>query len=428
MLLFEMGLGGADGWSYFAITESIWIDGDLDLTNNDYGASTFHVVEGRTVTKYPPGTSLLAGPAVLAARLFEPLVAGWDPDFGEREKSPPYDRVTGSVFLRILAVVATHNLQVLAGLFLLYRALARLGFASSTALGAALLSFFASPMLFYAQNGMSEAPSFFMTCLFVWLAARLRIEEGRLPAWTALGGIAGFSLLVHYRNGLLLPSAALLALAAPAPRSLRASRFALVVLGAAAFLWVIPAYNRVQWGTAAAIYQDEPFHNPLRFGSPFNIWFAPEHGLFLFHPAYLLALAGLWPLIRTPAGGDLRIFACLAAGIFLVHTFVCGTYHEWAGPGSFSHHYLTVIFPFLALGFAAWLGRAGPAGRGLAWAGAAWTYALFLLAVGRLVYDSDGSGWGLSITDSLYVFKEGVPPSEIVRRIAEGSYTLKALF
>lgn len=431
MLLFEMGVGGADGWSYFAITESIWIDGDLDLANNDYGASVFHVVDGRTVTKYPPGTSLLAGPAVLAARLFEPLVAGWDPDFGEREASPPYDRVTGSVFLRILAVVATHNLQVLIGLFLLYRALARLGFPLGAAIGATLLSFFASPMLFYAQNGMSEAPSFFMTCLFVWLAVRLRMEGGRLSAWAALGGIAGFSLLVHYRNGLLLPAAALLAAGAPAPRALRASRFALVALGAAAFLWVIPAYNRIQWGAAGAIYRDEPFHNPLRFGSPFNIWFAPEHGLFLFHPAYLPAIAGLWFLIRNPAPGRLearRAFGLLALAVFLVHTFVCGTHHEWSGPGSFSHHYLTVVFPFLALGLAAWISRAGPAGRALPWVGAAWTYALFLLAMGRLVYDSDGSGWGLSIADYAYVFKEGVTIPEALRRIAEGSYTLKALF
>ncbi len=427
MFLFEMGPGGADGWSYFAITESIWIDGDLDLANNDYGASVFHVVNGRTVTKYPPGTSLLAGPFVLAARLFEPLVHDWRPDFGERGKSPPYDRVTGPVFVRILAVIAAHNLQVLIGLLLLFRALARAGFPPGAALGATLLSFFATPMLFYAQSGMSEAPSFFLTSLFLWLAVRLsgRPEDPR--GWLALGAAAGFSLLVHYRNGLLLPAAALWAVMQSGPGLARAGRVLAVGAGAAVFLWVIPAYNHLQWGAAETVYPDEPFHNPLRFGSPFNIWFALEHGLFLFHPACLLAAAGLFALFRI-RDSRWRSLAGLAAGIFVLHSLVCGTHHEWQGPGNFSHHYLTVVFPFLAIGWASWLARSGAVGRWLPWAGAAWTCALFLLATGRLVYDSDGSGWGLSILDYTYVFREGTPLPEILRRIAEGSYTLKALF
>lgn len=427
MLLFEMGPGGADGWSYFAITESIWVDGDLDLVNNDYGASTFHEVHGRTVCKYPPGTSLLAGPFVLAARLFEPLVAGWNPDFGVRKETPPYDRVTGPVFLRILAIVAAHNLQVLAGLFLLFRALARLGFPPGASLGATLLAFFATPMLFYAQNGMSEAPSFFVTCLFVWLAARLAGRAGEARGWFALGATAGFSILVHYRNGLLLPAAAFLGAVLAGPWTARAGRILSVGAGAAACLWAIPVYNHLQWGAAGTVYPDEPFHNPFRFGSPFNIWFAPEHGLFLFHPACLLAVAGLWLLFRSTDPVS-RTTGLLAAGIFLVHTFVCGTYHEWAGPGCFSHHYLTAIFPFLAIGWAFWLSRSGAFGRWLPWAGASWTYALFLLAMGRLACDSDGSGWGLSIQDYTYVFRERIPLPEILSRISQSSYTLKALF
>lgn len=435
MALFEMGPGGADGWSYFAITESIWIDGDLDLADNNYGVSTFHVVNGRAVTKYPPGTSLLAGPFVLAGRLVEPLAAGWSPPLGARAQTPPYDRVDGPVFVRILAVTLAHNVETLLGLLLIWRALARLGFPTGAAVGAAALAFFATPMLFYAQNGMSEAPSFLVASLAFWLMARLAAGEDRARLWAALGAAGGLGLLVHYRNGLLLPAAAALAIARGTSSRARAGRLAGLAAGAVPFVALLVVYNHVQWGAARAIYPDERFRNPFRFGAPFNIWLAPEHGLFLFHPAALPAVLGLMLLWRRPADGSRepaaarRIIAGLAGGVFLVHSVVCGGYPEWHGPGNFSHHYLTPLFPFLAAGSAAWLTHArGALPRTLPWMGAAWTYALFLLAMGRLVYDSDGSGWGLSIADYAYVFKEGVSLPEILHRIAEGSYTLKALF
>ena len=139
LFIFESGVGGADGWSYFANTASIAEDFDLNLSNNridfpqEYRAEPY--MEGKTiigldgkevkkiVTHEALGTSIMDVPFYLLGTLVAKVTSI---DF--QMSRIPYSRLPRLTRIQIMAVVGAHNLYTLAGVILLFLAACRLGF------------------------------------------------------------------------------------------------------------------------------------------------------------------------------------------------------------------------------------------------------------------------------------------------------------
>lgn len=393
MLVFDRGLGG-DGWASFAALESLVDDGDLHLENNLRGVDNGIVPtpSGHRVMQYPPGILLLDLPTFLAGRTLDAalpaglLARGFD--------LPPVGRVPRRVFLEAAAIVLARNAATLLGLLFLARALRRLGWGEKVVAAAVALTFFGGPLLFYSLVGMTHAPTFALASLLFLLLARQR-DEGSIPLALAAGAVLGLATLVRYGAAGLLPAALLGVLLGPARRSRR-----LLAFGAAfaAPLLLLPLY----WHAAAGGWGPPGYGGAwhFTFASPWNVLFAPQHGLFLFHPALLLAALGLaWVTAaelarRAPGMGTVALLGFL--GIAALH----GGWSEWANPGGYGQRFLIDALPFLGLGFAPVLSaRPCWAWRGVLALATIFGYVLFFTAVAGLVLPPPPYPWPQRLAD-----------------------------
>lgn len=457
-LVFEAGVGGADGWSYLANVESLTLDRDLDLTNNriefpdGYPARpyTFEEPTGRWVTHEPLGPALIDAPFYALARL---ATRSWSPSIKlERE---PYSVIDGRRLLAIFAVSFSHNLQAAAAMLLVFATLLEIGASPLAAAGAALLVFFGGPLHFYACNGLSHAPAALAMAGVVYMASRVvrHRTEGRRCRWElfVLGAVIGLGSVMRYVSGAVVVPVAMCLFVfrfsdecrargdGPPGRSwaawLGSAVLDQIVLAAGCWsvAWITLAYWRVQFGA----WTGNPHATPARFRQALwppplsKILLSPRHGFFRFSPLFLLAAAGLGQLLLWPnrAPKALVRLALLCAGSFAIVALVYDSFHEWHGSGTYSTRFLTECVVLLApalwwfLERSEWLGSAR-----VRWALAAvlagFAYALFLLTRAGLLYQDAHHRMGQSLGDYTYVFRERVPLGEVFRRIGASSYTL----
>jgi hypothetical protein len=339
-----------DGIMYYVYVRSLWKDFDLDLTN-EY---THYELIRRSDLAVPTKTGLRRsifsiGPAVVATPFFwlgeagarlEQL-AGGSPDLSGYG---PYHRnavALGSLLYGFAAVLLVHDLL-------------RRHFGPGTALGTALLLWFATFLHWYMvqQPTMSHAPSAFAAALVVWLWARRR---GDTSLWTAfvLGLAIGIAMCVRWQNGvlLILPGLDLLpgltlrveALAARAARG-----FALV---AGAVIGAIP--QMVAW---KALYDEWVLRYPphgadfLRLDHPYwlQTFFSSRHGLFSWTPVFWAAYLGFVPLVARRRAVALPLLPPL---VLMTYVNVCSG--DWWAGGSFSNRRFDSLLPILAFGLAA---------------------------------------------------------------------------
>ncbi|HEY8022172.1 MAG TPA: hypothetical protein VIH93_13790 [Thermoanaerobaculia bacterium] len=421
MLVFDRGLGG-DGWASFAALESVVDDGDLWLENNLRGVSNGIVrgASGHLVMQYPPGIVALDLPPFLAARALDAaLPAGW---LARGADLPPVGRVPRRVFLEAAAIVLARNLAALLGMAWIAFALRRLGWGERTAAAAAFLAFFGGPLVFYSLVGMTHAPAFALAALTAWLLVRQR-ESASLALALAVGATIGFATLVRYGAVAWLPTA-LLAVRGGALR-----RWTLLA-GFAAFLPVLP----LTWHAAAGSWGPPGYGGQMAItlASPWNVLFSPRHGLFLFHPALLLAAAGLLAMVwrRTD-----RKIGMIALVWFLAIATLNGWWSEWANEGGYGQRFLTDALPALALGFAAVLAAVGGLGprrwRSLALGGIAAAtaagYLLFFAAVAGLAPGPAPLPWPQRLADYRPLVEHPPGPREIAAGLRRASFLVRAL-
>jgi hypothetical protein len=425
MLVFDRGLGG-DGWASFAALESLSDDGDLYLENNLRGVDNGIVPTpaGHRVMQYPPGILLLDLPPFLAGRAVDALLPpsvlarGFD--------LPPVGRVPRRVVLEVAAIVLARNAATLLGLLFLARALRRLGFSAGVSAAAVALTFFGGPLVFYSLVGMTHAPSFALAALLFLLLVRYREEgeegSGRLVFNIfGVGLVLGFAVLVRYGMLGLLP-AALLAVADR--RRLRN----LLAFGAgfAIPLLVLPLYWHAGSGEWGPPGYGGTWH--LTLATPWNVLLSPHHGLFLFHPALLLAAVGLLRAAgaelarRAPGMGTVALLSFL--GIAVLH----GGWSEWASPGGYGQRFLIDALPALGLGFAralsirpAWAWRAALAVLAL------FGYLLFFTAVAVLVPPPPPDPWPQRLTDYAPLLAHPPGPREVWAGFERASLPVRML-
>ncbi len=208
------------------------------------------------------------------------------------------------------------------------------------------------PVYMYFNPSWSHAHSAFAVALFLWYWHETRGSRSTAQ-WCLLGAIAGLMLNVYYANAMML-----VVLVAEAAREYRAAfrdptrsaqtaapLFAKHILFAA----VVGACLLPTFVTRYVIYGN-PFESgyvSLRewaWRSPYflAVLFSSDHGLFVWTPVTLLAVAGLcvfrW---REPRVGTAFLAATLAFYIFIA------CYPDWAGISSYGNRFfvsLTALF------------------------------------------------------------------------------------
>jgi hypothetical protein len=424
MALFDRGLGG-DGWAGFATLEALIDDGGLWVEKHDRGVLNGLVGApgGHLVMQYPPGVLALDALPFLAGRAADRLLpAGW---LARGFDLPPAGRVPRGVFLSAAMIVLARNAATLLGLLWTARALRRMGASERLAAAAAGLTFFGGPLIFYSLVGMTHAPVFALAALLLLVLARQR-EPGEEGSWRwalAAGALVGGAMLLRY-GALALAAPALLAIALqPGRRLRRGLAFAAGLLPA---LLLAAAWWRALFGAWTPPYGGSWV---ISAASPWNVLASPVHGLFLFHPALLLAAAGLaagaWREIarRTPGWGTIALVWFLAVAVLY------GWWSEWSNPGGYGQRFLIDALPALAVGFAAFLGGGRAAVKGgIAAAGALFGCLLFFAAVGGLASPPPGVPWPQRLGDYSPLLRHPPGPRALAAAWRRASLPVRTLF
>lgn len=421
MLTFDRGLGG-DGWASFATLESLVEDGDLWVEDDHRGVMNGLVGgrEGHLAMQYPPGVLALDVLPFLAGRALDAwLPAGW---LAEGFELPPAGRVPRGVFLSAAAVVLARNLAVLLGMLWITRALRRSGFPERLAALATSFAFFGGPLVFYALVGMTHAPVFALAGLLLLLLARFRQTGGPRLALAA-GAVTGGAVLLRY-GSIALAAPALLALAL-GPGGFRPRRWVEFGMGFGVILLPLPLWWRAAFGSWAPPYGGTW---EITAASPWNVLFSPVHGLFLFHPALLLAAAGLALAAGRELGRRLPGMGTVAAAWFLAVAVLYGWWSEWENTGGYGQRFLIDALPACALGFAAFLEVGRKVWRGVALAvSALFGYLLFFAAVAGLVAPPPGVPWPQRLSDYTPILRRPPGPGDLWDGLRRASLPVRAL-
>jgi len=331
-----------DGVGYYAYLHTVVVDHDLDF-GNEYAAlggagityypPLFQVrtANGRLADFFPAGPALLAAPAYLIALAVKPS--------GEPQYGPPFSWAftLASLFYGLLALVLSYRL---AG------SLAGRRSALVAVAGVAL----ATPFLYYLlyEPSYSHTFSAFSVSAFLYVWWRWR-DHRSASGWLVLGLLGGLMGLTRFQDGPLL----LIALLDRPRRPWFLLVFAAGVLAGFAPQLAIDQYLFGGW------LPNRPPGQQLDFfpGHYLQVLFSSQHGLFIWTPISLLALAG-FAFIR-----DRRLLAAFVLA-FLVELAISGSAPDWNGDFSFGQRRFLALTPFLAIELAAFAARIGerPAG------------------------------------------------------------------
>jgi hypothetical protein len=319
-----------DGAGYFSYLHSIVIDRDLDMSNEYAAAARAGVhVAGETKTRtqtglppnqFPIGPAILSLPTYLAALVTRP---GGEPQFG-----PPF---TTAFTLASLAYGAL-------ALAIVFRLLRRLAVSVEASLAAIAAVALGTPLLYYLVYDPSYSHSFsaFMVSAFIYLWWTRRGER-TVAGWLLLGFVGGLMALVRWQDGPLIAVALL---------DVRKETWRLLLMAPAALAAFAPQivvdeviFGRWQPGAAAATF--DPLH-----GHYLQVLFSSFHGLFVWSPVLLAAVAGYWFVKQQELKAAFAL--CFAITLAIIGPFVF-----WWGGSSFGMRFFINLTPFFAIGLGA---------------------------------------------------------------------------
>jgi len=320
-----------DGIGYFAYLHSAVVDRDLQLAD-EYRQATAAGIPvwpglvdsvtstGRAADFFPVGPALLTAPAYLLALAVRPS--------GEPQWRAPF----------ATAITLASLLYGLLALFLSFglasRVVGRREAAVATVAAAA-----ATPFAYYLlyEPSYSHTFSAFLAAAFVgtwWLGRDSRTWKG----WLGLGLLGGLMALTRFQDGPLLAIALL---------DLPVARWRMVLLLPGVLVGFAPqlAVDRILFGTWLPV---RPSGQDLALlpGHYWQVLFSSDHGLFIWSPVLLLAVAGF---ILLP---DRRLKIAFAYAM-LVETLINGAAPDWWGGFSFGMRRFLDLTPFFVIGLAA---------------------------------------------------------------------------
>lgn len=219
------------------------------------------------------------------------------------------------------------------------------------------------PIYMYFNPSWSHAHSAFAVALFLWYWHETR-EQRTTMQWCLLAAIAGLMLNVYYANAMLL-----LVLAVEAARQYPAA-FRDPASGAPSAAQLLKRH--LLFGAIVVIALAPTFVTRyIIYGSPFEsgyislkdwawdspfflaVLFSSNHGLFVWTPIVVLAVAGLFLLWRR----EPRVGAPFLAAALGFYLFIA-CYPDWAGISSYGNRFFVSLTALFIVGMSVLLDRA----------------------------------------------------------------------
>ena len=345
---------GSDGVSYYHYVHSLVIDGDLDF-RNEYvhflGAD--HVPAdtpaGRPPNKMSIGLGLVWMPFFVAAHALSALLG------------LPTD---GYSYVYQAAVCLGSMTYGFIGLLLTYR-LCRERVDAASAVIAVALIWFASNVVYYmvVEPSMSHMASLGAVSAFLaWW--RLRRDRAGVGYWIGLGAFGGLAALIRPQDGafLLLPGLQWVIEALRLTRGRGSDRLAAhaargaAMMVAAALVFAIQVWAwRVVFGSVRVSGYFYSGREGFAWWRPHlvDVLFSSFHGLFTWHPIYLVGAIGFWWVAK-----DDRVYAAwLVLGV-AIQVYLVAAWHAWWQGEAFGGRRLISTVPIFALGLAEVVDRA----------------------------------------------------------------------
>ena len=352
-------LYSSDEVQYFAYLRSLWFDHDLSFDNEyrhfyDNGVARnagFHetFLERATDT----GRRINFG-TLGCAILWAPFYAAGDAI--ARASGAPVDGYSKPYIAAVAYGSACYGfIAVLLGV----ASARRLGFDARLA---ALLVWVGTPLLFYMYVAppFSHACSAFAVGLFVAVWLRVR-REWSASGLLVLGACAALMAMVREQDAFFAAGPALdyaIDLFRGRARLLPAA--AGLGAGLAAYAPQLLAYVRINGhiGPHASVAHKMSWSAPHAL----QVLFSPQHGLFLWTPIALLAIAGLIALACDPR--HRRIALCLLL-MTALQVYVGGSVESWTVAGGFGQRRFVALTVILIIGLAAGWARLQTAPTGV---------------------------------------------------------------
>ena len=326
-------LVAADGVGYYSYLRSLAIDRDLDFSNEYEHFEVPEIFrEPRAIGR--PGNRYAAGSAVLWAPFF--FVAHALAYAARAIGFPVVPNGYGYLYEGAIAIGTI--VYGFLGFVLSWRCARRM-VAESSALAAVVVLWLASNALYYMifEPSMAHMNALFAVALAlsIWFFRFRQAQPPSRGAAALLGVAAGLVLLVRLQDAvfLLVPYGYCLGRALQAWRAegwQPGARWlaALSIAGVVALLCFLPqlvVWQRLygNWITSPYAYDQEQvfFWLAPRFGA---VLFSTFHGLFTWHPIYLVAFAGLLLLAKREPLMSLSLVASLA-----LQTYVIASWWFW---------------------------------------------------------------------------------------------------
>ncbi len=361
---------GSDGVLYYHYVHSLVIDGDLDFTD-EY--EHLHGPErvpaptpaGRPPNRMPIGMGIVWIPFFVAGH-----AVAW-------VLGKPLD---GYSYVHQAAVCLGSMTYGFIGILLAYRLCREYADAASSVVAVGLM-WFGSNVIYYmvAEPSMSHMASLgAVSALLAWW----RLNEHRASAlhWIVLGALGGLAALIRPQDGLFLSLPALQRLT-DAARLARNRRWrAVLAHGRSGFLMALGAvlvYSVQIW--AAMVVYASLTRSLYFYNRPTVDWLRPEilptlfslhHGLFTWHPIYVVAAAGLWWVAQKD-----RAYALLLVLGVALQVYVVASWGWWRGDAFGGRMFISTL-PIFAIGLAqvvmrlrrlSWLAVVLPGGALLIW-------------------------------------------------------------
>jgi Dolichyl-phosphate-mannose-protein mannosyltransferase len=367
-----------DGVGYYAYARAMLIEHSLDF-RNDWKSANQSFTMGRldangnilpenfTVTghienHFTVGPAILWAPFLIGAHLAVLLADALGAHIPPDGFSWPY----------LYAMAIGTAVYGFLGLWISFR-LARRYFSESSAFIATLGIWFATslPVYMYFNPSWSHALSAFVVALFLWCWNQTR-EKRSLAQWIALGLLTGLALDVYYPNFviILLPGLESLAVYAGITSKLPGmrARFAIgnIAYGAGLFAGFLPTLitRWIIYGSGVetgyvSVWDWSWLHPHL-----LSVMFSADHGVLSWTPIVLLAVLGLFAVVRRDKQLGIILLCVVAAFEYFI-----GAYPTWDGLSSFGNRFFVSLSAIFVLGLAggielleqaltAWRGRA----------------------------------------------------------------------
>jgi|HigsolmetaAR201D_1030396.scaffolds.fasta_scaffold04042_2 hypothetical protein len=357
LLLFLTPGVSSDGVGYYAYVRSVFIDGDLNFTNEFDGSQSPFTHMPLVVPTARPGYVInwwSVGPAIYwtpfwllghaLTYLGGALGLDWQPD----GYAPPYI---------ILVMVAS----ALAGLITMLgcQRLLQRWFSPAIAALAAFTLYIGSNLFYYTLFGGAFGHIMSSTAITLMLLASFALDDQpTLKRWLLLGVTAGMVLLTYWMTALML----IVPLCVGVrhlwlQRHDRAAQIRLLGGGVLAVLVAMVLFfpQMLVWKLTMdswlTVPQGSPFAMPQR-SNVIAALFGSLYGLAWWTPALFLGLVGLvWFARWRPWPG---VALLLAALVYLLYNV---SLLDWHGSGGFGLRRLTSVAPLLSAGLALLLDR-----------------------------------------------------------------------